>query len=279
VLASHPVEIIGQTVLIPDERRRVGLGCVEETGNVDAFDGLLRRLVDLDAQVRQTEAAGCGSAIGGFARVAEPDGRFIAFDSRANDPAKAGNPNVWIINSEGGQPRRLTTDPAGGVAPSWSHDGRWIYFASTRTGNLQIWKMPAAGGPAVQVTRKGGFEGFETADGRYLYYLKGREIPGIWRVPSGGGEETSVTEHAQAGLWRSWRLAATGIYYATAASPDGPRLEFMDLATGNVREIDRTIRPPDATIPSLAVSPDGRSLLYAQYDQSGSNIMMVEYFR
>ena len=208
-----------------------------------------------------------------------PDGRWIAFDSRSNDPAHAGSPNIWVINAEGGQLRRLTTDPAGGVAPSWSHDGRLIYFASARSRNLDIWKVPAGGGAAVQVTRKGGFEAFETADGHYLYYLKGRGIPGIWRVPTAGGEEVPVVDRDQVGLWRCWRLAGGGIYYGTAAPPDGARLEFLDLATGRVREIGRTTKAPDLTIPSLAVSPDGRHLLYAQYDQSGSNIMMVEDFR
>ncbi|MGA2269667.1 MAG: winged helix-turn-helix domain-containing protein [Bryobacteraceae bacterium] len=207
-----------------------------------------------------------------------PDGRWIAFDSRSNNPVNVGSPNIWVISAEGGQARRLTTDAAGGVAPSWSHDGRWIYFASARGGNLNVWKMPAGGGSAVPVTRKGGFEGFESADGQYVYYLKGREIPGIWRVPTAGGEEVPVTDRDQAGLWRCWRLAGGGIYYGTAAPPDGARLEFLDLATGRVREIGRT-KPPDLTIPSLAVSPDGRRLLYAQYDQSGSNIMMVEGFR
>ena len=208
-----------------------------------------------------------------------PDGRWIAFDTRSNDPAKAWNPSIYVISAEGGQFRRLTTDPAGGVAPSWSHDGRWIYYASTRSGNLEIWKMPAAGGAAAQVTRTGGFEGFETADGQYLYYLKGRAVPGIWRVPTGGGEEVAVINRDQAGLWRCWRVAGGGIYYATAAPPLGPRLEFMDLATRHVREISRMQKAPDLTIPGLAVSPDGRRLLYAQYDQSGSNIMMVEGFR
>jgi len=208
-----------------------------------------------------------------------PNGRRIAFDSRSNDPANAGKPNIWVISAEGGQLQRLTTDPAGGVAPSWSQDGRWVYFASARSRNLEVWKVPAGGGSAVEVTRKGGFEGFETADGQYLYYLKGRGIPGIWRVPTAGGEEVPVTDRDQAGLWRCWRLAGGGIYFGTAAPPEGARLEFLDLATGRVREILRTNKAPDLTIPSLAVAPDGRHLLYAQYDQSGSNIMMVEDFR
>lgn len=208
-----------------------------------------------------------------------PDGRWIAFDSRSNDPAKTGNPGICIIGAEGGDVRRLTSDPAGGAAPSWSRDGRFVYFGSTRGGDLEIWKAPAAGGPAVQVTRQGGFEGFESADGQYLYYLKGRAIPGIWRVPTDGGEELAMSSRDQAGLWRYWRVAGGGIYYATAAPPLGPRLELMDLATGHVREIGRMLQAPDVTIPGLAVSPDGRHLLYSQYDQSGSNIMMLEGFQ
>jgi Tol biopolymer transport system component/DNA-binding winged helix-turn-helix (wHTH) protein len=208
-----------------------------------------------------------------------PDGRRIAFDTRANDPAKAGNPSVWTADVEGGEVRRLTAAATGDVAPSWSHDGAWIYFASTRSGNLQIWKMPSRGGQAMQVTRKGGFEGFESADGQYLLYVKGRQIPGIWRVPTGGGEEVLVTSRDQVGYWRCWRVARGGIYFATAAPPAGPRLEFLNLATGNIQIIGEIPKPPDATIPGLAVSPDGRSLLLAQYDQSGSNIIMVERFR
>jgi dipeptidyl aminopeptidase/acylaminoacyl peptidase len=198
----------------------------------------------------------CGAYVTGSPRWS-PDGRRIAFDSRANDPAKAGNPSIWTIDVEGGEARRLTTAATGDVAPSWSHDGRWIYFASTRSGSLEIWKMPAQGGAAVQVTRKGGFEAFESADGQNLLYVKGREIPGIWRVPTGGGEEVPVTARDQVGFWRCWRVARGGIYFATAAPPAGPRLEFLDLASGNVQEIARIPKPPDAAIPSLAVSPDG----------------------
>jgi hypothetical protein len=81
------------------------------------------------------------------------------------------------------------------------------------------------------------------------------------------------------GYGRCWRVARGGIYFATAAPPAGPRLEFLNLDTGDIQFIAEIPKPPDATIPGLAVSPDGRSLLLAQYDQSGSNIIMVERFR
>jgi Tol biopolymer transport system component/DNA-binding winged helix-turn-helix (wHTH) protein len=207
-----------------------------------------------------------------------PDGRRIVFDTRAQDPAKVGNPSIWTVDADGGEARRLTAS-TGDVAPSWSHDGDWVYFASTRGGDLQIWKMPSRGGPAAQVTRKGGFEGFETADGHFLLYVRGRQTPGIWRVPTVGGAEVLVASGDQVGYWRCWRVAFGRIYFATAAPPTGPRLEVLDLASGVIKPITQLSRPPDATIPGLAVSPDGRSLLVAQYDQNGSNIIMVERAR
>ena len=129
------------------------------------------------------------------------------------------------------------------------------------------------------VTREGGFEGFESPDGKFLFYVKGREIPGIWRVPVAGGDEIPLSDRDHVGYWRCWRVARGGVYFATAAPPGEPRLEFLNLATGAVEKIATLARPPDATIPGLAVSPDGHALLVAQYDQNGSNIIMVERAR
>ena len=67
----------------------------------------------------------------------------------------------------------MTTEPSDDVVPSWSNDGRWIYFASKRTGRWEVWKAPADGGQAVQVTKHGGFAAFESRDGQSVYYAKG----------------------------------------------------------------------------------------------------------
>jgi Tol biopolymer transport system component/DNA-binding winged helix-turn-helix (wHTH) protein len=219
----------------------------------------------------------CGPYVTGTPRWS-PDGRWIAFDSRSCATGTAGNPDIYLIGADGGQPRLLTTDQAEDVVPSWSRNGRWIYFSSTRSGSGQIWKVPVAGGPAVQVTRHGGFESFESADGKYLYYTKGRGLPGIWRIPTDGGEESLVLDQHQAGFWRYWRVVDQGIYFATVTSA-GPVLEFFSFATGRVNEVTRLVKGPEKYIPGLAVSPDGRSILYVQMDRSGSDLMMVEDFR
>jgi Tol biopolymer transport system component/DNA-binding winged helix-turn-helix (wHTH) protein len=207
-----------------------------------------------------------------------PDGRRIVFDSSSCVPGADGNPDIYLIDAEGGTPTRLTDHPGEDIVPSWSRDGQWIYFASNRNGTMQVWKVSAAGGQAVQVTDHGGFEAFESPDGKTLFYNKGRALAGLWRRPAGGGPEEFVTDHHQAGLWRFWRVSGEGLFFATAPA-DGARLEFLNLTTRQITEITRLPRGVERYVPGLAVSPDGRSILYCQKDRSGSDLMMVEHFR
>jgi Tol biopolymer transport system component/DNA-binding winged helix-turn-helix (wHTH) protein len=203
-----------------------------------------------------------------------PDGREIAFDSMV-----AANRDIYVVSSNGGKPRRLTTEPGEDTCPSWSRDGRWIYFGSSRSGSLQIWKAPSTGGPAVQVTRHGGFEGFESTDGKYFYYARGRDAPGIWRIAVQGGAETPVVDRHGAGFWRSWAVTDAGIYFASAEMPARPMLEFFDFAVGDTTRVAVLERPISARVWGLAVSPDRRWILYTQIDQSSSDIMLMQDFR
>jgi Tol biopolymer transport system component len=198
-----------------------------------------------------------------------PDGKEIAFDVRIE-----GNADIYVTPADGGKHRRLTADETEEITPSWSRDGQWLYFASNRTGTMQIWKMPTSGGPPVQITKQGGFESAENEDG-FLYYTKERRVAGIWRVPTGGGEETRVFDLHKAGYWRHWTVHDQGIYFATAANPSRPLVEFFNLVTGKVREVAALEKPIMAGTPGLAVSPDGRYLLYTQIDQSGRDLMLV----
>jgi Tol biopolymer transport system component len=52
------------------------------------------------------------------------------------------------------------------VVPSWSRDGKWIYFSSMRTGSHQIWKHSLENSSEMQLTQQGGFFPFESYDGR-----------------------------------------------------------------------------------------------------------------
>ena len=76
------------------------------------------------------------------------------------------------------------------VFPSFSRDGKWIYFSSTRTGTPSVWKIPASGGDAVQVSPTPGLLALESIDGAHLYYVESMttDAPGpLWRLPLHGG--------------------------------------------------------------------------------------------
>ena len=200
-----------------------------------------------------------------------PDGQQIAFDSGAN-----GDADIFVMDSQGGSPRRLTSEPSSEVVPSWSRDGRWIYFASDRTGGWEVWKMPSTGGLAVQVTRHGGFAAFESPDGKSLYYAKGLTVPGLWRIPTNGGEEVEVISSLEATYWGYWAVIENGIYYLDITATPG--IVFFDFTTHRstrVFDVDR----PISSLQALAVSPDKRTILYTAMDAIHFEIILVEDFR
>jgi hypothetical protein len=147
-----------------------------------------------------------------------------------------------------------------------------------RSGGMQIWKVPTEGGQPVQVTQHGGFEGFESTDGKMFYYSKGRAAPGIWQVPPGGGEETLLFEDHKAGYWRFWTVVDKGIYFATANVLSHPVIEFFSFESRKVTPVATLDKPISRSDSGLAISPDRRWLLFSQMDQSGSDIMLVENF-
>jgi Tol biopolymer transport system component/DNA-binding winged helix-turn-helix (wHTH) protein len=200
-----------------------------------------------------------------------PDSRWLAFDS-----PKAGNYDIYVISADGGSARRLTSGPCHDVRPSWSRDGRWIYFGSNRSGDWQIWKQPAAGGTAVQVTKGGGNEAFESADGKFVYWAKGG-ITGIWRVSVEGGEESLALDAVTQNLWA---LTGQGICYFDLKNPAVPILKFYSLATRKTALLRQFPRGTeiDTLSKTLSVSPDGRWILHTQFDQAGSDLMLVENF-
>ncbi len=205
-----------------------------------------------------------------------PDGRHIAFDTRPD-----GQADIYVVSSAGGTPRRITTSNAEDVVPSWSNDGAWIYFASNRTGSWQVWRVDAsAGGNEEQVTRSGGFAAFESPDARYLYYAKGRSTAGLWRKRLPAGAEEPVLEQLKPGYWGYWAVVEDGIYFADQpASGTPPAIDFYDLASRRIRQVWPVERPLAITDSAFSISPDRRSILYTQVDQSGSDILMMDHFR
>jgi dipeptidyl aminopeptidase/acylaminoacyl peptidase len=100
-----------------------------------------------------------------------PDGNAIAFICSKGRGAES---DVCVISAAGGgTPRNLTAawdlDPSG---PSWSPDGKTVYFSAETRGNVHLFAVAAAGGAMRQVTSgERQLRGFsQSADGRSLAY-------------------------------------------------------------------------------------------------------------
>ena len=82
-----------------------------------------------------------------------PDGAQVVFTLRTTDlEANRGRTDLWLVATDGGEPRRLTSHTAGDYHPRWSADGTSIYFLSSRSGSSQLWRIPLGGGEAAPVT-------------------------------------------------------------------------------------------------------------------------------
>jgi Tol biopolymer transport system component len=203
-----------------------------------------------------------------------PDGQYIALDSRA-----LGNADIFIVSVQGGTPRQLITHPGADEVPSWSRDGKWIYFHSDRSGRDQVWKMSWQGGPAVQVTMSGGADAFESFDGRSIYYMNRKsqtDDARLWKLDLQTGHEERLEGLPELSSWGHWALTRNGIYYSTFINRNEPPVvRFFDFET-RVSTTIMSLKSFPGPHPTLAVSPDGRHMLYTHRPPPQSKLMLLE---
>jgi Tol biopolymer transport system component/DNA-binding winged helix-turn-helix (wHTH) protein len=197
-----------------------------------------------------------------------PDGQHIVFEVQLQHFYE-----IYVLDMPSRRPHLLPTFPnTDNGAPNWSRDGKWIYFYSTNEKGLhQLWKIPYQGGARVQVTKTSGIYAMESENGRSLYFAKDNQ-PGIWRMPVNGGDEERVVDQPQG--WAVWSLAPRGIYYLHRTQNEKGTIEFFDFATHKRTAMADVDKPT----PGLALSPDGRSLLFTRNEFEDYEIMLVKNF-
>jgi Tol biopolymer transport system component len=185
----------------------------------------------------------------------------------------------YFINAKGGAPERIGTPARRSMAyPLLSHDRRWIYFIPGPDERaVDVWRIPSAGGEAVQITRHGAFQPEESPDGRRLYYGK-YGTHGLWSTPVEGGEERQVLNSTSGG---NWTVSSVGIYYFDFPEERGAPIlaKFYSFKSGRSEQIG-IVEPTvlDAYL-GFSLSPDGRWLLYTDVVSRNSDLMLVDHFR
>jgi len=181
------------------------------------------------------------------------------------------------MEADGGNQRQVTSDPGNQNVPTWSQDGRWIYFSWDPGNGRDIWRTPLEGGPKERVTRGGsGTVGRETADGKSVLYQQGDGDQPLMAVPLSGGPPRQVIACV---VPTAFVVAAAGIYYLPCTGDTNPTIHLMDPETGAVRPLGTLEKYFYGSLPAiLTVSRDGRSLLYGR-GTSGADLMLIENFR
>ncbi|MBZ0137317.1 MAG: hypothetical protein K8I27_13205 [Planctomycetes bacterium] len=190
----------------------------------------------------------------GITRAAlSPDGKAVVF-------ALGGD--IWIMDSNGGSARAITSDAYQNDNPRLSPDGRSISFYSNRSGNSDIWLIDANGGNLRQFTTNAADDFFQSwaPDGQSMAFCSTRSgNKDIWVKRLDGSPAVQLTTHAAGDD-------------DPAFSPDGRMIAFdsgrsgaqdadiyvMDADGGNQRRVYGT--PAIEEVP--AWSPDGRFLVF-----------------
>jgi Tol biopolymer transport system component len=149
-----------------------------------------------------------------------PDGTRIAFFADVD-----GNVDVYVMDADGSNRSRVTSDPADDVSPGWSPDGKRIAFASQRLGNADLYVVDPDGSHERRLTTSPApDEAFSWApDGKrivYVSYRHGAEPENI-----GIGDAEVFVVHARTG--RSRNLSRNRAWDGDPDwSPDGRRIVF-----------------------------------------------------
>jgi eukaryotic-like serine/threonine-protein kinase len=197
-----------------------------------------------------------------------PDGRQIVFDSPGDDSRA----HVFIIDADGGAPRRLTMEAGEQVRPTWSHDGRWIYFS----GFHDIWRVPVSGGVSERIVRGvGGPLACESADGKsVVYQTKDADSP-LMVMAFAGGQPQQLVACVKS---TAFGIGSNGVYYVPCDPSPDPPLHVRDLKTGRDQRLG-TLDGLKSRPMGLSVSPDGKSIIYTKRVLTRADLMLIENFK
>ena len=96
-------------------------------------------------------------------------------------------------------------------------------------------------------------------------------------MPIEGGKEVRLLENVRGNYWRVWQQ---GICFLDRNVASHPAIKFFDFTNAKTSVIAALEKEPNIGGPGgLAVSPDGRWILYKRVDQIDCEIMLVENFR
>jgi Tol biopolymer transport system component len=133
-----------------------------------------------------------------------PDGKKLAYSSGKWDEKqkKIINYDIYTMNVDGTNPRKLTTSTADDYSPAWSPDGKKIAFVSERRGNPDIFVIDVSTTKVHQLTLNSPSKDEHPAwspDGKYITFDSDRDDSGgeIYSMDANGQHVLRLTNSTQ----------------------------------------------------------------------------------
>ena len=204
-----------------------------------------------------------------------PDGTEVAFLSDL-----AGGLDIWKISVSGGAPQRLTYDGLA-TGPVWIGDEIFFRAKDSKSGTLVLYRVPAAGGDAVQVTHVNSWSPKASPDGTRLMYNAYSAEKGHTQIEIMVLATGEVEHEIYLRQWEesTWSPDGTAIHYSN--NVDGQdnvwshAISAGDDTSGDVRLTDFDDR---LVILSMDWSRDGDTLALSR-GKTFQDVVLLKGFR
>jgi eukaryotic-like serine/threonine-protein kinase len=211
-----------------------------------------------------------------------PDGRIV-YRSVAG-----GNPNVWIMASDGNGQRQLSINASQNFDPVVSPNGQFIVWGYQHSGHTNLWQMDLEGGNSKQLTSGvGEYLPDYSPDGKWILYTAydpQSSFWSVWKISAEGGSPVRMTNKESAlpsispdGKWFACNYQdESGAGYKIAIVPfaGGQPVKMFDIPGSFGRTIHWTADGSDLT---FVDTKRGVSNIWLQSLSGGATRQLTEF--